>query len=603
MIPTPKIRAFGKLQIWDQNGNLVRLTTKKTELLLATLLLASIPKSRKELSEEIWSDAPPEKARLSLRTALAQIRKELGQDVLISDSNSVELDRNAVESDFIQALRLRRLLTINKDSFDRRKFQIQLIDLTIHPLFDGLNGDQIESERLQWQGLRKSLLHELSDDYLMTNQVENALGAASQALNIDPLDEISIAKQMTIFAQSGRVQEALKLSQDSARLFKRELNISLPKLLIDLTATIKTGRLPPGPQIHTVFNESIEKELLASIIESTISKDPDSVLNIICNESFNPMAVENLKSYLDILESVLHQTKGNSEPRIRAARMAARTAMMLSDFPKCFEWGRVVVENTEESSQLHIATLDFLSAAYFHTQDYGLAEELSIKARHLAEKFNFPIERNTIIGNFVLYHIHQLKFETAISNAELTLDLILQENASPFRICSAYSLLAGCHLALENYESAIEFADKGISIIKGSPYYLNGSNYCLKAVAQVKTNRPKLALQSAIEGLCICYAGNSQNVVFSGLELSCQVLTEIGNTVPAIWISDATNQLRVKNSVPRTPLILQAMSDQNLSPNTKILAQARASNRLLNESAATIVEFTLSELERALRNY
>jgi|GEM_PF-5521466 len=601
MIPTTKIRAFGKLQIWDQNGNPVRLKTKKNESLLATLIIANGSKSRAELAESIWPNSTPEKARLSLRTALAQLRKDLGANLITTHEERIEIDRNAVESDFYQARRLNRLITISKDGTERRNYQEQLADLTLRPLFEGIPGDLIESERQNWQNLRKSTLLDLADARLASGMTESAFTAANSALKIDRFDEKSLEKTLRILAQLGRTQEALKLSQESAKLFRKELSLPLPKSIIYLTTEIKTGKIAPGAPPHILFNESIEKEMIVAMVESTVARDPDAVFQMFCDESFNPVALENLSGYISILEIALNQTTGNSAPRIRAARMVARTSMMISDFPKCEEWGNFVIENTDESSQIHIATLDFLASAYFNLQDFAQAEKLSIQTYDLAEKHNFTAERNSALGNLALYHLNQLKFDNVIEMAERTLNLILQENASPFRICSAYTLLASCYLVLKQYDLALENAEKGIQTISGSVYYLNGSNHCVKALSLANMDQPKRAIPAAVEGLSICYAGNSIAVTLGALESASLLLTTVSNPTPAIWISDATMTLRTHYKFPRTPLVLSLMDDANLTSDKKVLHQARATNRLNNQSLATVVEFTLDELERTLQ--
>jgi DNA-binding SARP family transcriptional activator len=599
MIPTAKIRVFGKLQIWDQRSTFVKLPTKKTEALLATLLIANGPRSRADLAEEIWPDTSPEKARLSLRTALAQIRKLLGPELIESQEERVELDRNTVDSDFYQARRLHRLITITKSGIESRNYQEQLAELIARPLLEGIPGDYFESERTTWLNLRKSTLLELADARLASGLNESALIAATSALKIDRLDEKSLTTTLIILAQLGKIKEALKLSLDTAKLFRKELNLPLPKSLIDLTAEIKTGKITPGSQPHNLFNESIEKEMIVAMVESTISRDPDAIFQIFCDESFNSIAVENLPGYVAILEKALHQTTGNSAPRIRAARMVARTAMMMSDYPKCFEWAKVVINNTDENSQIHIATLDFLASAYFNLQDYALAEELSIRAYELAEIHGFPVERNSAFGNLTSYRFNQLKLESVLTNYEKTLALVLQENASPFRVCSVYCQIAVYHLYTQNYEETITTANKGINVIKGSSYYLNGSNYCTRAVAQAKQGNWRDAISSAIEGLSISFGGNSIGVTFACLEYCCQVLAIAGSQTAAIWISEATNILRIQTGFPRTPLLDSLAALENYTNDINQIAQATASNRLNHQELPTLVEFTLDELNRA----
>ena len=76
----------------EHNGQLRRLPTRKDESLLAYLVLHPESHSREKLAALFWGDTSDEQARTSLRTALAAIRKELGDDVLTADREKVQLN-------------------------------------------------------------------------------------------------------------------------------------------------------------------------------------------------------------------------------------------------------------------------------------------------------------------------------------------------------------------------------------------------------------------------------------------------------------------------------------------------------------------------------
>lgn len=70
------VRILGSLEILSRAGEPVRLSTRKTSLLLATLALAEDKGVRREfLSEALWPDRGEAQARGSLRQALAAVRR------------------------------------------------------------------------------------------------------------------------------------------------------------------------------------------------------------------------------------------------------------------------------------------------------------------------------------------------------------------------------------------------------------------------------------------------------------------------------------------------------------------------------------------------
>ena len=76
----------------ERNAQTIRLPTRKDESLLAYLVLHPESHPREKLAALFWGDASDEQARTSLRTALAALRKELGDDMLIADRETVQLN-------------------------------------------------------------------------------------------------------------------------------------------------------------------------------------------------------------------------------------------------------------------------------------------------------------------------------------------------------------------------------------------------------------------------------------------------------------------------------------------------------------------------------
>jgi predicted ATPase/DNA-binding SARP family transcriptional activator/tetratricopeptide (TPR) repeat protein len=78
----------------EQKGNIVHLPTRKTESLLAYLVLHPSFHSREKLATLFWADSSDASARGSLRKALNFIRKHLGHGIIVADREQVQLNPN-----------------------------------------------------------------------------------------------------------------------------------------------------------------------------------------------------------------------------------------------------------------------------------------------------------------------------------------------------------------------------------------------------------------------------------------------------------------------------------------------------------------------------
>src|SRR5215212_3025937 len=74
------------------NGQTVHLPTRKIECLLAYLTLHPHAQKREKIASMLWGDSPSELARRSLRTALSALRKELGEELIVTDRETIKLN-------------------------------------------------------------------------------------------------------------------------------------------------------------------------------------------------------------------------------------------------------------------------------------------------------------------------------------------------------------------------------------------------------------------------------------------------------------------------------------------------------------------------------
>src|SRR5712692_6927401 len=86
-----RLHLFGSFRL-ERDEQPVDLPTRKVASLLAYLALHPEPHAREKIATLFWGDSSDEHARRSLRTALAALRKELGNDLLLTDRETVQLN-------------------------------------------------------------------------------------------------------------------------------------------------------------------------------------------------------------------------------------------------------------------------------------------------------------------------------------------------------------------------------------------------------------------------------------------------------------------------------------------------------------------------------
>lgn len=93
MAPSAQLRLylFGHFRL-ERGVQPIHLPRRKVEVLLAHLVLHPQAHSREKLATLLWGDVRDAQARHSLRTALNSLRKQLGDDVLLTDRETVQLN-------------------------------------------------------------------------------------------------------------------------------------------------------------------------------------------------------------------------------------------------------------------------------------------------------------------------------------------------------------------------------------------------------------------------------------------------------------------------------------------------------------------------------
>lgn len=211
-----RIALLGSFDLETPGGKAVAALGRKTRALLACLALSpGKPWRREALTALLWSDRGDDQARASLRQALAELRRSLGEpSPLRTDNGTVSLDPALVSVDapeFEDLVGAKRLA--------------EAVKLYRGPLMDGhgVRDDAFED----WLRLERARLHDLAitafHDHAGKQTGEASIATARHLLQLDPAREATHRLLMRLHAASGRRAEALRQYKQCRDMLEREL--------------------------------------------------------------------------------------------------------------------------------------------------------------------------------------------------------------------------------------------------------------------------------------------------------------------------------------------------------------------------------------------
>ncbi len=196
--------------------------TRKIESLLAYLALQPEPHAREKLAALIWGDATDAQARNSLRNALSVLRKQLGDDLLIVDRETVQLaPRFPLWVDAVEFKRQAdEFLAAPAANLDDVDLQLYRGDL-LSDFYD----EWVLRERERYRVLHQEVLLRLTQLARAQSEYARAIEFAQRVLRDDAANER--AHQHLMFAQlaSGNRAAALKQYEECRRALDAELAV------------------------------------------------------------------------------------------------------------------------------------------------------------------------------------------------------------------------------------------------------------------------------------------------------------------------------------------------------------------------------------------
>jgi len=247
MTETLRVRVLGGFAASLGDRALV-LKGRKAQALLAFLALSGgAPVSRDRLTGLLWSDRGDEQARGSLRQALAELRRMLGDtdaDLVKSERDSVALDGARLDCD---ALDLDRLAASpDTDDLDRAAalYQGDLLDGV--GIADRGFEDWLAAERTRLAERARNAMSDLLERRIGDHDTENAIGTARRLLALDPLQEPVHRALMRLYAESGDRAMALKQYEACRAVLRADLGIEPEAETQALYDNLRKGA--PSPQ-------------------------------------------------------------------------------------------------------------------------------------------------------------------------------------------------------------------------------------------------------------------------------------------------------------------------------------------------------------------
>jgi DNA-binding SARP family transcriptional activator len=253
-----KIRLFlfGETRL-ESGGKTLDVDTRKAIALLAFLVVSGQAHQRDYLAAMFWPESNSSGARGALRRTLSALRKVLPEDLLeisrevigLAEANGLWCDARAFRQ-HLEAYRVhhhppgetcRACFTGLTEATDLYRGDF----MAGFTLRDSLNFDHWQFQEAEQ--FRRELAEALVALVNMHNgqrDYEAALPPAHRLLDLDPLNESAYRRLMSLYANLGRREAALRQYRECVRVLEEELGVEPLDETSELYEAIRTGKYP-----------------------------------------------------------------------------------------------------------------------------------------------------------------------------------------------------------------------------------------------------------------------------------------------------------------------------------------------------------------------
>ena len=265
-----EFRILGPLEVLLDERPLA-LGGKRQRAVLAALLLQPrrvVPTD--QLVNDLWGEQPPKTAATSLHNLVSQLRKQIGADVLATQTPGYVL---LVPSEQIDAYRFERALTDARrlPPEERRERLAEALTLWRGPaLAEFAFEDFAQAEIRRLEELRLVALEERIAADLELGRHGDVVGELDALVQANPLRETVRQLLMLALYRSGRQAEALDVYQDARTRFVEELGIEPGPELKRLQAEILRHEAGLGTPASASAAADEETEIVKALVAGRV---------------------------------------------------------------------------------------------------------------------------------------------------------------------------------------------------------------------------------------------------------------------------------------------------------------------------------------------
>jgi non-specific serine/threonine protein kinase len=234
----PRTRLFllGPFQL-EINSQTVNLPTRKAEGLLAYLVLHPAVQNRERMASLFWGDSPDELARRSLRTALSSLRKELGEEFITADRETIQLNPDYPLWVDIHEMeeQAKNVLSGPHASIDPELYRGDLLQ----DFYD----DWVLEEREHYRGLFINAMLQSAQSQRTNGEYRHAIFIAQKIISIDSVNEHAWQHLIFCYGALSNRSEAMKSYEECARRLMEQLGVEPSEDTVALYEQVKRSNV------------------------------------------------------------------------------------------------------------------------------------------------------------------------------------------------------------------------------------------------------------------------------------------------------------------------------------------------------------------------
>lgn len=275
MIVTVDIRLLGEFELSAQGREAIMVTARKARALLAYLSLkAGRPQQRDTLARLLWGEVSQEEhARKSLRQALSVLRRELPEELFATTRDAIHVDPGAARIDVLEFERL--------SGMPERAPLERAIDLYRGELLEGFHSrtdafdDWLLAERKRLKERAIAAIGKVLEMQRTAADLKGATQSAMRMVSLDPLHEGAHCLLMQLYAEQGRLGDALDQYENCRQVLERELGHGPSAATTELLAELRSRRAPRAAPSRVLEPETVTQLRVVAVL--AVSKhDGDS---------------------------------------------------------------------------------------------------------------------------------------------------------------------------------------------------------------------------------------------------------------------------------------------------------------------------------------